>query len=218
MYIDAHSHLDKYDGTEIPQVIGEIDADQIVTLSVSMDPEAYLKSKTLAARYRWFGPSFGIHPWNARDAHRNMPALDKLIAESPMAGGIGLDYHFVTEPEKHEIQRDVSNTWSNKLSHKTRSSISTPREPRPMSIPFRGTSAQDGPYCVGTRAHFLTCTSLRRKASTLASALEMHFDPHIQAIARAVPPHLLLTETDNPGGYRWLTGTAGTPVLIKVCC
>ncbi len=36
----------------------------------------------------------------------------------------------------------------------------------------------------------------------------------IQKIAKAVPSSLLLTETDNPGGYRWLTGEVGTPFVI----
>jgi TatD DNase family protein len=107
VYIDAHAHLDKYDQTEIRQVIDEIEADQIVTLSVSMDSAAYLKNNAVAALSTRVVPSFGIHPWNAPDAHHNMQALDKLIAESPMVGEIGLDYHFVTEPEKHELQRDV---------------------------------------------------------------------------------------------------------------
>lgn len=57
---------------------------------------------------------------------------------------------------------------------------------------------------------------LTEKGFYVTVGVEMLIDPHIQEIARAVPPHLLLTETDNPGGYRWLTGTAGTPALIKL--
>jgi TatD related DNase len=72
MYIDAHAHLDRYDETEIRQVIDEIEADQIVTLSVSMDPAAYLKNNAVAALSTRVVPSFGIHPWNAPDAHHNM--------------------------------------------------------------------------------------------------------------------------------------------------
>jgi hypothetical protein len=52
MYIDAHAHLDKYDQTEIRQMIDEIEADQIVTLSVSMDPAAYLKNNRSAGSSR----------------------------------------------------------------------------------------------------------------------------------------------------------------------
>jgi hypothetical protein len=37
------------------------------------------------------------------------------------------------------------------------------------------------------------------------------YSPDIRAIARAIPPPLLLTETDNPGGLAWLTGQIGMP-------
>jgi Tat protein secretion system quality control protein TatD with DNase activity len=36
----------------------------------------------------------------------------------------------------------------------------------------------------------------------------------IQKIAKAIPSSLLLTETDNPGGYHWLTGKLGMPSII----
>lgn len=97
MYIDAHAHLDECDESELSQIISEIETDQIVTLSVSMEPKAYLKSKALPAQCKWVVPSFGIHPWKAPDVHHDMETLDELIAESPMVGEIGLDYHFAPE-------------------------------------------------------------------------------------------------------------------------
>jgi hypothetical protein len=62
MYIDAHAHLHKYDQTEIRQVIDEIEADQIVTLSVSMDPAAYLKNNAVAALVRGSCPASAFTP------------------------------------------------------------------------------------------------------------------------------------------------------------
>jgi TatD DNase family protein len=41
----------------------------------------------------------------------------------------------------------------------------------------------------------------------------LHSD-HIRNVAAAIPPDQLLTETDNPGGPRWLTGDTGYPQLI----
>jgi len=215
MYIDAHAHLDKYDQPELSQVIGEIEVDRIITLSVSMDPAAYLKSKALPALSKWVVPSFGIHPWNAPDAQHDMQALDKLIAESPMVGEIGLDYHFVTESEKHEIQRDV-------FKHFVRQGVA---QDKILNIHSKGAEADVDSILGDFRArrailHWYSgpipeLHKLTEKGFYVTVGVEMLFNRHIQAIARAVPPHLLLTETDNPGGYQWLTGTIGTPVLIK---
>jgi TatD DNase family protein len=47
--------------------------------------------------------------------------------------------------------------------------------------------------------------------------VEVHYSDHIKEIAKAVPDHLLLTETDNPGALRWLKGNdeVGMPTAIK---
>jgi TatD DNase family protein len=71
-----------------------------------MDPQGYLNSKTLDSHSPWIISTFGIHPWNAVSVH-DLQALDGLIAESPMIGEIGLDYHFVTDPRAYEAQREV---------------------------------------------------------------------------------------------------------------
>jgi hypothetical protein len=52
MYIDAHAHLDKYD-SQRPQVIEEIEQNEIFTISVSMDPETYAKSKAIDEHTEW---------------------------------------------------------------------------------------------------------------------------------------------------------------------
>jgi Tat protein secretion system quality control protein TatD with DNase activity len=45
----------------------------------------------------------------------------------------------------------------------------------------------------------------------------VHYSDYIKAIAKAVPDHLLLTETDNPGALRWLkrNDEVGMPAAIK---
>jgi TatD DNase family protein len=45
--------------------------------------------------------------------------------------------------------------------------------------------------------------------------VEVMFSQHIQNIARYLPSELMFTETDNPGGYKSITGTVGTPLLIE---
>jgi TatD DNase family protein len=47
--------------------------------------------------------------------------------------------------------------------------------------------------------------------------VEALYSTHIKAIAREIPDRLLLTETDNPGGLKWLNGAVGMPKdLVKV--
>jgi Tat protein secretion system quality control protein TatD with DNase activity len=42
----------------------------------------------------------------------------------------------------------------------------------------------------------------------------VHYSDRIKAIADEIPDHLLLTETDNPGGLKWLNGELGMPGAI----
>ena len=45
----------------------------------------------------------------------------------------------------------------------------------------------------------------------------MLYSDYIKAIAKEIPDHLLLTETDNPGALRWLkkNDEVGMPTAIK---
>jgi TatD DNase family protein len=47
--------------------------------------------------------------------------------------------------------------------------------------------------------------------------VEVLYSDYIKQIAKAVPDHLLLTETDNPGALRWLkkNDEVGMPTAIK---
>jgi len=45
--------------------------------------------------------------------------------------------------------------------------------------------------------------------------VEVLFSDYIKGIAKTVPDHLLLTETDNPGGLKWLKGETGMPKAIE---
>ena len=44
--------------------------------------------------------------------------------------------------------------------------------------------------------------------------VELLTSEEIRQIARAVPLGRMLTETDNPGGLKWLSGTPGMPRII----
>jgi TatD DNase family protein len=215
MYLDMHAHLDKYEA-EIADVIGEIKANRILTVSVSMDPQAYLKSKELDSRCEWVVSTFGIHPWNAPAYHADLHVLDELIAQSPMVGEIGLDYHFITDPVQHEAQRHVFRYFVQK----------GVAQDKILNIHSKGAEADVNTILgdLSVRRAILhwysgpidTLQELAEKGFYFSLGVEMLSDPHIQLVARTVSAELLLTETDNPGGYKWLTGTTiGTPALIR---
>jgi TatD DNase family protein len=213
MYIDAHAHLDKYD-SEIAQAITEIEQHKILTISVSMEPTAYAKHKAIEKQTSWVVSTFGVHPWNAPAFHAKLEALQPLIDDSPMVGEIGLDYHFTSEPNDHALQRDV-------FEYFVKQAIS---QKKILNIHSKGAEADLDRILgdLGARRAILhwysgpiqQLHSLAEKSMYFTVGVEILFSSHVQKIAKAIPSPLLLTETDNPGGYRWLTGNSGMPSLI----
>jgi TatD DNase family protein len=213
MYIDAHAHLDQYDA-QLPRAIAEIERHEIFTIGVSMDPEGYAKSKAIDEQTKWVLSTFGVHPWNAPAFHAQLEALQPLIDASPMVGEIGLDYHFVTEPEKHALQRDV-------FRHVVQQGVS---QRKILNIHTKGAEA-DVDSILGEMGvcraiiHWYSgpirlLHALTEKGMYFTVGVEVLFSDAIQEIAKSIPPSRLLTETDNPGGYKWLTGKLGMPSII----
>lgn len=213
MYIDAHAHLDKYD-LHLPQVIGEIEEHEIFTVSVSMDAEGYAKSKAIDGQTEWVISTFGVHPRNAPKLHSQLEALQPLIDTSPMIGEIGLDYHWVCEPSNHDLQRDVFRYF-------VKEGVS---QKKILNIHSKGAEADVDRILgeLGVQRAIIHWYSgphhelyaLAEKDVYFTVGVEILFSSSIQEIAKLVPSSLLLTESDNPGGYRWLTGDIGMPSII----
>jgi TatD DNase family protein len=213
MYIDAHAHLDKYDA-QLPLAIEEIEQHEIFTIGVSMDPEGYAKSRAIDEQTEWVLSTFGVHPWNAPAFHSQLEALQPLIDASPMVGEIGLDYHFVSAPENHSIQRDV-------FRHFVKQGIA---QKKILNIHTKGAEADVDRILGELGAHrgiihwysgpIRQLHALAEKGMYFTIGVEVLFSAAIQKIAKSVPQSLLLTETDNPGGYHWLTGELGMPSII----
>jgi Tat protein secretion system quality control protein TatD with DNase activity len=55
---------------------------------------------------------------------------------------------------------------------------------------------------------------LIRHGAYFTVGVEVLTSGSIQEIARRIPADRLLTETDNPSGLQWLTGTAGMPEIL----
>ncbi len=214
MYVDAHTHLDKYEA-ELPDIIREIEEHEIFTVSVSMNADAYAKSKAIGEQSDWVVSIFGVHPWDAPAFCVRLETLQPLIDDSPMLGEIGLDYHFVTEPEKHALQREVFRYFveqgvaQNKVLniHSKGAESDVDRILEELSAERAIIHWYSGPI--------EQLRSLADKRFYFTVGVEVLFNPQIQEIAEAIPGDLLLTETDNPGGYRWLTGDLGRPSIIR---
>jgi len=214
MYVDAHAHLDKYD-SELPEILHEIQRNEIFTVSVSMNPESYARSRKIGEQSQWVVTSFGVHPWDATEFCNQLESLDPLIDASPMVGEIGLDYHFVTEPEKQAIQRDVFKYFVQK-------GVS---QEKILNIHSKGAEADVNRILgeLGAKRAIIHWYSgplqelekLIEKGLYFSIGVEILSNSHIQAITKAIPATQLLTETDNPGGYRWLTGELGRPAIIR---
>jgi TatD DNase family protein len=213
MYIDAHAHLDQYDA-QLPRAIAEIERHEIFTVGVSMDPQGYAKSRAIDVQTEWVLSTFGVHPWNAPAFHSQLESLQHLIDASPMVGEIGLDYHFVAEPESHALQRDV-------FRHFVKQGVS---QKKILNIHTKGAEADVDRILaeLGARRAIIHWYSgpmqqlhaLAEKGMYFTVGVEVLVSDAMQEIAKSIPPSLLLTETDNPGGYKWLTGKPGMPSII----
>jgi TatD DNase family protein len=213
MYIDAHTHLDKYESL-LPQAIEEIEQDEIFTISVSMDPQGYAKSRAIDEQSEWVVSAFGVHPWNAPAFHAQLEALQPLIDTAPMLGEIGLDYHFVAEPENHALQRDV-------FRHFVQQGVS---QKKILNIHSKGAEA-DVDRILGEQGacraiiHWYAgpirqLHALAEKGMYFTVVVEVLYSAAIQEIAKSIPSSLLLTETDNPGAHQGLIGELGRPSII----
>lgn len=213
MYIDAHAHLDQYDA-QLPRAIAEIERHEIFTVGVSMDPQGYAKSRAIDEQTEWVLSTFGVHPWNAPAFHAQLEAVQPLIDVSPTVGEIGLDYHFVSEAGSHALQRDV-------LRHFVTQGVA---QKKILNIHTKGAEADVDRILGELGAHrgiihwysgpMRPLRALAEKGMYFTVGVEVLFSAAIQEIARSIPPGLLLTETDNPGGYKWLTGELGMPSII----
>jgi TatD DNase family protein len=210
MLIDAHVHLDRY-GDRLSDALREIAQEKIFTVATAMDAASYAKLKAIAESSPLIVPTFGVHPKRAPQYAACLKDLSPLIEESPAIGEIGLDFHWEKDTSTYPSQRKVleyffaaareQNKFVNLHTKGGEKEILQLLEryqiqraiihwySGPMDI--FGAMVQYGAY--------------------FTVGVEVLYSEHIKAIARALPDRLLLTETDNPGGLKWLRGVIGMP-------
>ena len=214
MLIDAHAHLDKY-GEELDAVLAQIEARQIFTIAVAMDVPSYERSLEIGDRCDLVLPTFGVHPRRAPDYADRLRELGPFIERSPAIGEIGLDFHWVKDSSQYPAQRKVFEYF-----------LAAAREQKKMvNLHTKG----------GEKAilDLLERFDIRRAivhwysgpldilrayvqfGASFTVGVELLYSDTIKTIAREIPDHLLLTETDNPGGLKWLKEVAGMPGDIE---
>jgi TatD DNase family protein len=214
MLIDAHAHLDMYEDA-IEPVLAEIAERSILTLSNSLDATSYEKNLAIAEMSKLVVPLFGVHPWMAP---KNVSALEELtdaLDRTPMIGEIGLDHRFVEDESQYPAQRDVFEFF-----------LQAAKE-RDKSVNIHTSGAEEevlrllDEYAIGrVIVHWYsgpvdTFHALAERGAYFTMNFSVSHSDHLRELAAAVPEDRLLTETDNPGGPKWLLGKPGEPSLLQ---
>lgn len=214
MLIDVHSHLDKYQDDEVGAVLASLEELRILTVSVAVDPESFVRAETIAASSELVVAAFGVHPWEAPAWVDRLDEVDGLIVRSPMVGEIGLDHRFVEDSSLYAAQETV-------FRHFVEQAV---EQNKVVNVHCSGAEADTFEVlsehgCERVIIHWYSGPLDMLEAMISAGYLftvgvEVLVSDHIREVARRLPVDQLLTETDNPGGHRWLTGELGLPALL----
>jgi TatD DNase family protein len=216
MLIDAHVHLDKY-GDLLDDALRQIETERIFTVATAMDVPSYLELQKIGERSELVLPTFGIHPRRAAEYADRLPEISRYIEMSPAIGEIGLDFHWVKDASTYPAQRKVLEYFiaaaaeqkkfvnlHTKAGEKEILDLLEKYDVRRAIIHW-----YSGPVDVLKAMIDFGCY--------FTIGVEVLYSDYIKKIARAVPDHLLLTETDNPGALKWLkkNDEIGMPAAIK---
>jgi TatD DNase family protein len=213
MFVDAHAHLDKY-GPALPAALNEIAQRRIFTIGTAMDIPSYQEMQRIADQSDLVLATFGIHPKRAPDYVSRLRQLNSHIEATPAIGEIGLDFHWVKERSHYPAQLKVLEYF-----------LAAAREQKKMvNLHTKGAEKEildllerydiqraivhwySGPLDI--------LSHLAQFGVYFTFGVELLLSENIRTIAAEVPDHLLLSETDNPGGLKWLTGVVGMPSVI----
>ena len=203
MLIDAHVHLDKY-GEQLADALGEIRQQRIFTVATAMDLPSYLELFQIAQRSDLILPTFGVHPRRAVEYADRLKEISRYIEASPAIGEIGLDFHWVKQTDSYPAQRKVLEYFIAAASEQKKFvNLHTKAGEKEIldlleKYDLRRAIVHwySGPMDVLKAMVDFGCY--------FTIGVEVLYSDYIKAIAKAVPDHRLLTETDNPGALKWL--------------
>jgi TatD DNase family protein len=210
MLVDAHAHLDKY-GSDLRSALAETKEHQVFTIAVAVDVPSYERSREIGMECELVLPTFGVHPRRAPEYAGSLSDLSRLIEESPAIGEIGLDFHWVEDSSQYPAQVKVLEYFlAAAREQKKIVNLHTKGAERKILELLERYDIQraivhwySGPLDI-LRAQV-------QLGAYFTIGVEVLYSDTIKTIAREIPDHLLLTETDNPGGLKWLNGVLGMP-------
>jgi TatD DNase family protein len=210
MLIDAHAHLDKY-GDLLDDALREIEREHIFTIATAMDVPSYRELQEIGRRSALVLPTFGIHPRRAPQYADRLRELGQYIETSPAIGEIGLDFHWVKNSSEYPAQLKVLEYFfAAAREQKKIVNLHTKGGERTiLDLLERYDVARPIIHWYSGPLDILR--ALVQFGAYFTIGIEVLYSETIQAIAREIPEHLLLTETDNPGGLKWLKGVVGMP-------
>jgi TatD DNase family protein len=214
MLIDAHAHIDKY-GDELNAALTEIQERRIFTIGTAMDLPSYRELRSIAERCDLVLATFGVHPRRAPDYANRLRELNAHIEASPAIGEIGLDFHWVKDTSEYPAQLKVLEYFfAAAREQKKIVNLHTKGGEKNILELLERYDIQraivhwySGPLDI--------FRALIQLGAYFTVGVEVWYSDAIRAIAREIPDHLLLTETDNPGGLKWLKGVVGMPKDIE---
>ena len=214
MLIDAHTHIAKYE-SNLDEVIREINEHKILTISNSMDVFAFEKNLKIAERCELIMPTFGIHPWSATEYSYKLENLVDYINQSPMIGEIGLDHHF-EDSSKYQHQNQVFEFFLEfARDHNKVINLHTKGAEKEILDYLKKYDIKksiihwySGPEKLVDQFLELGCY--------FTIGVEVLKSRKIKNLAKRLPLDRILTETDNPGAYKWLKNEPGMPSLIQL--
>ncbi len=218
MLIDAHSHVDRYaldNRHALLSAVREIRDEKILTVSNSMDAESYERNLEIARDCPWIIPVFGIHPWNASKFADRLRDLDPLIEQSPIIGEIGLDHRFIDDPAQYPAQGKVFEYLLSKAKAQNKIVILHTAGAERETLEALEEYGNRRVVVHWYSGPFDLFIKLAERGCYFTVGPEVSHSEYIQRIAREIPQDRLLSETDNPGGSKWLTGKPGNPSLIR---
>ena len=212
MLIDAHTRLDRYEEPALEAALAEIEEHHILTIGSAEDIRSYRRTVEIAERCKWVLPTFGAHPWNAVRFTARHINLQPTLDECPMIGEIGLDHHWVEDWPAYSAQRALLDRQlaaareQDKVIHlhvakaegETLDMLAR-HKMRRVVVHWRMGSPDAFHQMVARGYWFTMGVGLLPSGNLKPSAAQ-------QDLLRELPMDQLLTETNNPGVWKFTKG------------
>jgi TatD DNase family protein len=214
LLVDAHTHLDRYEA-ELEDAVAEIETLGIMSISTSMNVPSYLRNLEIAAMSDLILPIFGVHPWNASGYVERLREIEPYMKQSPMLGEVGLDYRFVKHAHRYPAQRRVFEAFVRSAAEQGKVLNLHTSGAEQDVLGYLDRHGVERSIIHWYAGPFDILDDLISRGCYFTVGVEVMQSEAIKAIARRIPTGLLLTETDNPGALKWLTGRVGMPSVVK---